>query len=429
MIQKLLQEVERRNIAKNDFYLGSLGSIVKKHRLKRSMTQETLAKGICSNTYLSKFENNAAPINLEFIDLIMERMDIKYENFMLPNEMLNIFEKALDYYIHDDLSKYDLLLHSVKDVEFAILVDIARLGFHVTSGNKKESLEISDNLFHFLSSMDAKALSVFMVFSSAAKILNHQYSEALKILELFNDFDSPNSDLIGIIAYQKFVCYGHLGLINQSRSSAEEAKNEFVKSKNYRRLALIDYYQIIFSFFENESIGTHSNSNFIKLLNQDERDFYNIIMSLGGETSVSYLDEIPENSKYYTEAIFLNCWNQLNTQKLSNYEKLKDELYQICLNNQNVIVNYHHWLVLIELNANHDLRNFLLTYILPLAYQYESVYLLKKLSHEIARFSLATKRYKDAIYEIFTIENEIAKLQNIKKPIEIIKSQSDKEFY
>lgn len=425
MIQKLLLEIERRNAAKNDFYLGSLGSIVRKHRLSRNLTQETLAKGICSNTYLSKFENNAVPINREFIDLIMERMDLEYDNMTLPIEMLDIFEKALHCYIHDDLAQFEIVLHSAKDIEFAILVDIARVGYHVTSGNKKEALDISNNLYHFLPSMDTKALSVFMIFSSAAKMLNHKYNEALKILDLFNDLDSPNSDLSGIISYQKFICYGNLGLINQCRNSAEEAKNDFIKTKNYRRLAQIDLYSTIFSFYENETILPLSNNSFLNLLSQDEKDKYHLFMALGSDNPFDYLKQITNESKYYAEALFLSCWSQINTNKLSNYEEQKEELYQLCLNNSQVLINYHHWLVLIELKATFDLRNYLLSNILPLAYQFESVFLLKKLSREISKFSFTSKRYKDAIFEIYSIENEILRLQNIKKPIEMIPSQPE----
>ncbi len=424
MIHKLIMDVEKRNQATQDFYLGGLGLLVKKRRMYLNMTQETLAKGICSNTYLSKFENNAAPINNEFIGLIMEKIELGYDSVILPDEMIEIFEKALDYYIRDDKNQFEIMMHSVKQVEFAILVDIARLGYYVTLGNQNEANELSENLYHFLTSMDSKALNAFMIFSAASKILNHRYDEALKILELFKKLDSHNADLVGIIAYQKFICYGNLGLINQSRINAEEARSIFVKSKNYRRLALIDLYQIEFSYYESETIINYNNISFLELLNQDEKDRFYLLLALGKENSFENLMKISKNSKYYVESLFLNCWLRLNEKNSSDFLNYKDELYQICLNPQHSRVNYHHWIVLMELGAYHDLRSFLLTHILPLAYQYQSVFLLKKITKEIASFSFTNKRYKDALYEIINIESDIAKLQNIKKPIGMLNPQS-----
>jgi len=428
MLHKLKMEIERRNQAVQDFYLGGLGLLVKKHRLNLNMTQETLAKGICSNTYLSKFENNAAPINNEFIGLIMEKIDLGYDSVMLPDEMIEIFEKALEYYIHDDKSKFEILMHSLKKVEFAILVDIARLGYHVTLENQKEADELSENLYHFLTAMDSKALIAFMIFSAASKILNHQYEQAIKIHEMLKELDSHNADLIGIIAYQKFICFGKLGLINQSRANAEESRSVFLKSRNYRRLALIDLYQIEFSYYENEVIDNQTDQSFLELLNQDEKDRYHLFLALGGESSFDNLNKISKNSRYYVESLFLNCWLRLNDKETNEFVTLKDELYQICLIPQHALVNYHHWLVLMELGAYHDLRSFLLTHILPLAYQYQSVFLLKKLTKEIASFSFTNKRYKDALYEIINIESDIALLQNIKKPIGMLNPQSAYEI-
>jgi transcriptional regulator with XRE-family HTH domain len=424
MKNNLILELRKMRQEKVSFYLGGLGTLIKKKRNELKMTQEELAKGICSNTYLSKFENNAVPINTGYIDMIMERINLDYHSIMEPEEMIEIFEKALIYYIHDNVLEFETLLPRINQVEFSILTEISKLAYYLTTRDKKTALEISDNLYHFLSAMDTQTIDAFIVLSSSAKIMNHQYDEALKILEMHEQVESHHASLFGIVSYLKFQCYGYLGLINLSRIFADEARRFFLSTRNYRRLALLDLYQVEFSYYENETIIPISNQSFLELLTQDEKDRFYLILALGGENSFENIKKISKDSRYYVESLFLNCWFNLENKNTEEFVKLKDELYQICLMPKRALVNYHHWIVLMELGAYHDLRNFLLQHILPLAYQFQSVFLLKKISKEIASFSFTNKRYKDALYEIVTIDNDIAKLQNIKKPTVMLNPQS-----
>lgn len=424
MKNNLILELRRMRQEKIAFYLGGLGTLIKKKRTELKMTQEELSRGICSNTYLSKFENNAVPINSEYISLIMERINLDYHSMMEPEEMIEIFNKAMMYYIQDDVIKFESLLPSINQVEFSILTEISKLAYYLTIGYKKEALDISDNLYHFLSAMDTQTIDAFIVLSSAAKIMNHKFDEALKTLELHEEVNEHHASLFGVVSYLKFVCYGNLGLINLSRTFADEARRYFINSGNYRRLALIELHQVEFSYYENENIIPNPNHSFLELLTQKEKDRYRLILALGGENSLDNIRKISKESDYYVEALFLNCWLNLENKNTEEFVKLKDELYQICLIPQRTLVNYHHWIVLMELGAYHDLRNFLLQNILPLAYRYQSVFLMKKISKEIASFSFTNKRYKDALYEIVTIDNDIAKLQNIKKPTVMLNPQS-----
>ena len=56
-----------------------IGSLIKYHRTKLGMTQNTLAMGICSIPHLSKIENNSKEGNRETIRLLLERLSINFQ--------------------------------------------------------------------------------------------------------------------------------------------------------------------------------------------------------------------------------------------------------------------------------------------------------------------------------------------------------------
>ncbi|MEC0282809.1 helix-turn-helix domain-containing protein [Terribacillus saccharophilus] len=54
-----------------------IGPLIKLHRIKQSMTQEDLAAGIVSESYLSKIENQKTDASPEVIALLCERLGIQ----------------------------------------------------------------------------------------------------------------------------------------------------------------------------------------------------------------------------------------------------------------------------------------------------------------------------------------------------------------
>lgn len=57
--------------------MSSIGHIIKSERLNQSMKQTTLAKGICSTSYLSKIENNLTVPSEEVITFLLKKLNIE----------------------------------------------------------------------------------------------------------------------------------------------------------------------------------------------------------------------------------------------------------------------------------------------------------------------------------------------------------------
>ncbi|MFX3673814.1 MAG: helix-turn-helix domain-containing protein [Paenisporosarcina sp.] len=57
--------------------MKNLGHMIKLERVKRNMKQITLAKGICTPSYLSKIENNSVDPSQEVVNLLLARLELK----------------------------------------------------------------------------------------------------------------------------------------------------------------------------------------------------------------------------------------------------------------------------------------------------------------------------------------------------------------
>lgn len=66
--------------------MSSIGHIIKSERINQSMKQNTLAKGICSTSYLSKIENNTTVPSDEVIRLLLKRLKIEIDQVSSEEE-------------------------------------------------------------------------------------------------------------------------------------------------------------------------------------------------------------------------------------------------------------------------------------------------------------------------------------------------------
>jgi len=66
--------------------MSSIGHIIKSERINQSMKQITLAKGICSTSYLSKIENNLTVPSEEVVTFLLEKLNIEIDQVSSEKE-------------------------------------------------------------------------------------------------------------------------------------------------------------------------------------------------------------------------------------------------------------------------------------------------------------------------------------------------------
>ena len=131
MVNDILLYSRKRNEQMYQFYYMMFGQIIKKRRLELNLTQEYVAKSICSNTYISKTENNQVVMGDDQLYRIMERLNISVKQYAKPEKLVHFLEKVIDYFFYRDLENYRLLIENIEDNDFQAVIKFIRLVYYV----------------------------------------------------------------------------------------------------------------------------------------------------------------------------------------------------------------------------------------------------------------------------------------------------------
>lgn len=66
--------------------MNNIGLLIKMARIQQNMKQVSLAKGICSTSYLSKIENNQTIASDDVVQLLLQRLNLDYEDLSTDQE-------------------------------------------------------------------------------------------------------------------------------------------------------------------------------------------------------------------------------------------------------------------------------------------------------------------------------------------------------
>lgn len=179
------------------------GNLIKVERMRQSMKQTVLARGICSVSYLSKIENNQTTPSEEVLELLFDRLNIDaplYFDFShqvekMQHEIRNILKEAI--LTRQDKGKQQLVRKYIqhpavkqsKVLYMTLMVTLSRFGI-MPGGDPSFITEVSwiedqlsqDNRLRF---MIVKALKAFQ---------ENEKEEAFELVEKLNE-QLPGSGL------------------------------------------------------------------------------------------------------------------------------------------------------------------------------------------------------------------------------------------
>lgn len=158
--------------------MKNIGHIIKQERLNQDMKQITLARGICSTSYLSKIENNSTFPSEEVIDFLLKRLNLEVEQVSEEDEDIKI------------LSFYALYKKAINSRDKSLIREFIR--------------EFSSSKVVFLQPKNYYSYNLYMfrlmlVLDEGNENIQY-YHELITTLE--GDFDDK----------QKFICNLNIGL-------------------------------------------------------------------------------------------------------------------------------------------------------------------------------------------------------------------------
>ncbi len=392
----LKRKIMRRKESVYEFYYKNIGDKIRKTRIESNLTQEDLAKGICSNTYISKIENNKIAINQENLNLIMEKMDVPNNKIGIPEQMVDNLRDSFEYFFLKDIESYKLLFESLKNYDFGVLVSVIRLGYYVLTEKYEKAKHIYNDLFRYLNSLENYGFSIFVIYGVFYNIGVNDFRSARVLLISITDYLENNDKVLAMYYYSRYIVYGNLYQFILGREGLDLARLIFVKYSNCTRIIELAMYTNIFKVYEDSKNDIFVHKNYLQDLTPNQKNYYLLILSEIDSDSTYYLDKLDEKGDYYLFGLFKKAQIYYKKKMIKEYNQLKQKINVLHYQKKSKI-DYYNILKLIESNQIIYLKDYLTNYVLPYITKKQNLYYYQNVIIVISDILKSRKRYKDAL--------------------------------
>lgn len=395
--QPLVTNLKRRRHRRYDFYYTTYGQIIRKRRLELRKTQEDVAASICSNTYISKAENNQVVMGNDQLNLIMERLEIPEQTFANPEKLVYYLEKIIEYYYFRDIEKYRKLVEKLDGYHFHALVELIKLGFYILEKDYDKARIIYNQLLDYLSSLDDLAFAIFLIFSSDLSLKTNELSLAKFLIDSLFVLHISYTELMPMYLYSRFRIYGRLDLPRESLKAYHQLVDIVIDTGNKQVLNEIVICKAIYNLMYGDDISFKYLDSLIKDLDDDLVDEYLVIKAYSSEKPKYYIDKMRNHeSEKYLIALYLLAKDH---QEKNNQDAYHDILERIKEVTQviNYDIDFSHLLAFDKEKQWVFYKEYLINSCLKEAKAKENIYMINHVGQRIVEVLESHNRYKDAL--------------------------------
>ena len=216
-----------------------VGQLIKRYRLEQNMSQETLCKGICAISYLSKIESGLVMANEEIILALFKALHINYitnDNFLaLGKDSLAAFFKAYFFQYTDECKRlFNLLEEHEEDYLFSplmidyLLAKVYDSSLHSTPVAIDRTIDILKELSLYEQTLSPEQYFYFLYLQGFIAIhFTKDYDSAINLLKTANGIRQTPAGLALLSD-----CYFAKGLYPLSIDVNEEAFQLAIREGN-----------------------------------------------------------------------------------------------------------------------------------------------------------------------------------------------------
>jgi len=382
--------------------------IIKNERIKRNQTLESMAKGICSISYLSKMENNTIKPSEEYVKALLERVDVNYDEIIDDDYDLEV-KKVIKYYFYNENDKIrEVYLKNKKnhfDARLELigsLVDLIDNRFN----DFKEKISEIDEVKNALKGIN----SVFLVYLvSEYYIKNYEFKKSYYYLKCLDELNIDNYEMKRLI--DESLLY--IGVILKKyplvyKKYQEIRNNEILGYPTIRK----NKNKLLVSYIETEEF----NKEYLQL------DFIDIESIVNKNEMILYIVLLIFIKKhdYYKALNFINENNIIDNKSLLslygliayylNDEKLKEKFLK-CLDEYELdeVCIYDYFLKFLKMKFDSDdsyqLFEYLRYLVIPYLNDHDDYILSDILKKKYVEMLIKLSRYKEATLFLCEYQN------------------------
>jgi len=308
--------------------------IIKSERLKRKMTLEEVADGICSISFLSKLENNMVRADEGCVRRICEKMDLNFEHIS-PVAIDAILESIIECHIIGDIDEIKSITSNV-DTSIPYIGNLLIELFQLITLKDYDKLEVKFHILGKLKNHFDETEVALIEYLKAFSLFNRKnYRKALLILKdikcekissklkicifdaLVNCAFHTNDVIVHYIYIDKLNKLIDLGYPIKKRIVIEQIKYYFECEYNY-----IEILEQNKQFIQNKNNSLYRN----------DVDYFTALIHIKNgryKDAITFIDNITYTKHTKFLALYI-----LAKKKMNEKFKLSDELYSSLSNNE-----------------------------------------------------------------------------------------------
>lgn len=178
--------------------------IIRNERTRRKMTLSEMAHGICSISYLCKFEKNAINVDEDYIKAIFERVNLDYTKVGM-----NIIEEGVrnvvKAYLYDKFEEIERYFLMIDDSIFNVQNCLIKGFYYLVNEKYMEFKEIVKTIDNIKDTLLLEDVGVFMFLVVQYYVNTNQFREAEKYLKYLDKLTFEMKEISWLIYEQHFV--------------------------------------------------------------------------------------------------------------------------------------------------------------------------------------------------------------------------------
>ncbi|WP_047979590.1 helix-turn-helix domain-containing protein [Ornithinibacillus contaminans] len=414
-----------------------IGSFIKLQRVKKGMTQEELADGIVSMSYLSKIENQRADASPDVISMLCTRLGIELDSDkditikekceQWFNMLFEVNDKEVITERYNELNELMALVRS----DSLMMFEIHKIRYYLILGELENALEQINSLNEVSGTFDSIHLFYWYKFKGNYATRNTEYNQAMRMYKLaedkLNQIHLPEAEVADL---QYTIAVTHSKLLNTLEviEYSNKAIDIFQKEYNFIRCAQchillgIAYRRIKMyeKAIKHYNLARHlgelnKNNNIIQLTNQNLGYLYSAIGD-SKEAIKHYLGAIEGNAIGLNERLTATTNLIKEYYKTHNYEKALEvidkakKLLELAKNN--VFYDLYYYIIhtyIYAINDQYDLfTKLVIEDLIPYLKKHKDHGNLILFSNMLAKHFENVGKYKDSVkyYKIANLTYE-----------------------
>lgn len=392
-MNKIIQELSKRNSKKIDVF-SIIGAEIKSKRLKNAQTLKDVSRDICSQSYLSKIENNAIDPNPLYINKICDRVYINETSLEKLYKLFDYIVEITECYYYNNSKEISRIYTEISEFD-NYRADIIKMIYFIYYNSLDLARELSYKIMKLYKSLSEDELVYYALFRSILELKENNYISAVDVLknlyvkDISNVFEAICYDNL-LRAYYESNSKKFLFILNKSI----EVQQRLLNHSKIEDIMFMGYKYFLYNKMYDEA-----NMFYDKL---KDSKYIGVVKMLNSIMNKSEIDKIDDYIKPFYQLIYL---------KYTDYNKFKimaNNLDKRYTSAERIYIKY---LLLLEDGLDNHINE--CCELLNNAIEINSVHLIRLFLDVVSKKYISQRKYKSAANMYMMAIKKITNIESV----------------